>query len=75
MRSLASMAQEQGRSEADVEREILNRQAVPPMLEPADIAGVFLFLASSGCRLADRPMPLGQPWRGDAVNAAVTQWP
>ena len=47
MRSLASMAQEQGRSETDVERDILNRQAVSPMLEPADIAGVFLFLAST----------------------------
>ena len=46
MRSLASMAREQGRSEADVERDILSRQAVQTMLAPADIAGVFLFLAS-----------------------------
>jgi 3-hydroxybutyrate dehydrogenase len=46
MRSLTAMAQEQGRSEAEVEREILARQAVPEMLTPADIAGVFLFLAS-----------------------------
>jgi NAD(P)-dependent dehydrogenase (short-subunit alcohol dehydrogenase family) len=46
MRSLTSMAQTQGRSEAEVEREILSRQANPTMLEPSDIAGVFLFLAS-----------------------------
>ncbi len=50
MRSLTAMAQEQGRSEAEVEREILARQAVPEMLAPADIAGVFLFLASNESR-------------------------
>ena len=50
LRSLTAMALEQGRSEADVEREILARQAVPDMLSPADIAGVFLFLASSESR-------------------------
>lgn len=48
MRSLASMAQEQGRGIDEVERDILSRQAVPVMLEAADIAGVFLFLASDG---------------------------
>lgn len=47
MRSLASMAQAQNRRMEDVERDILARQAVPTMLEPGDIAGVFLFLASS----------------------------
>jgi 3-hydroxybutyrate dehydrogenase len=50
MRSLTAMAQEQGRSAAEVEREILARQAVPDMLTPADIAGVFLFLASLEAR-------------------------
>ena len=50
MRSLTAMAREQGRSGAEVEREILARQAVPEMLSPADIAGVFLFLASSESR-------------------------
>ena len=50
MRSLTAMALEQGRSEAEVEREILARQAVPEMLTPADIAGVFLFLASRESR-------------------------
>jgi NAD(P)-dependent dehydrogenase (short-subunit alcohol dehydrogenase family) len=50
LRSLTAMAQEQGRSEAEVEREILARQAVPEMLTPTDIAGVFLFLASNEAR-------------------------
>ena len=47
MRSLASMAQQQGRSEAEVERDLLAHQALPGMLAPADIAGVYLFLASA----------------------------
>ena len=48
MRSLAAMAHEQGKSEAEVEREILSRQAVPVMLTPEDLADTFLFLASDG---------------------------
>ena len=48
LRSLAAMAQEQGRSETEVEREILSKQALPVMLTPDDLAGVFLFLASEG---------------------------
>ena len=48
LRSLTTMAQEQGRSEAEVEREILSKQAIPEMLTPDDLAGVFLFLASGG---------------------------
>jgi NAD(P)-dependent dehydrogenase (short-subunit alcohol dehydrogenase family) len=47
MASLRSMAQTQGRTEAQVEREILAGQALPGMLAPADIAGVYLFLASA----------------------------
>jgi NAD(P)-dependent dehydrogenase (short-subunit alcohol dehydrogenase family) len=47
MRSLTSMAQQQGRSDADVERELLARQALPGMLTPQDLAGIFLFLASA----------------------------
>lgn len=50
LRSLRSMALQQGRSEAEVEREILSRQALPGMLRPADIAGVYLFLASADAR-------------------------
>lgn len=48
LRSLSAMAKEQGRSEAAMEREILARQAMPVMLTPDDLAGVFLFLASQG---------------------------
>jgi 3-hydroxybutyrate dehydrogenase len=48
MRSLVAMAREQGKSEAEVEREILSRQAVPVMLTPEDLADTFLFLASDG---------------------------
>jgi 3-hydroxybutyrate dehydrogenase len=48
LRSLAAMAQAQHRSEAEVEREILSKQAMPVMLTPEDLAGVFLFLASEG---------------------------
>ncbi|MCM2342439.1 SDR family oxidoreductase [Rhodoferax sp.] len=47
MRSLASMAQQQGRTEAEVERDLLAHQALPGMLAPADIAGIYLFLASA----------------------------
>lgn len=50
LRSLSSMALAQGRSEAEVERDILARQANPTMLEASDIAGVFLFLASHDAR-------------------------
>jgi NAD(P)-dependent dehydrogenase (short-subunit alcohol dehydrogenase family) len=50
LRSLAAMAAQQGRSEAEVEHELLAQQAVPQMLTPADIADVYLFLASDGAR-------------------------
>lgn len=48
--SLQSMAAAQGRSAEEVEQDILSRQALPGMLSPADIAGVYLFLASDGSR-------------------------
>jgi NAD(P)-dependent dehydrogenase (short-subunit alcohol dehydrogenase family) len=48
LRSLTAMAQEQGISEAEAERQILSRQAVPVMLTPEDLADTFLFLASDG---------------------------
>jgi NAD(P)-dependent dehydrogenase (short-subunit alcohol dehydrogenase family) len=47
MRSLASMAQQRGVDAAVLEAEIVARQALPRMLEPAELAGVFLFLASA----------------------------
>ena len=48
--SLQAMAQRQGRPVEQVERELLARQALPQWLAPADIAGVYLFLASSDAR-------------------------
>ncbi len=50
MRSLAAMSVTQGRGEDEVMEEILSAQAVPALLEPADIAGIYLFLASSDAR-------------------------
>ena len=48
--SLHSMAAAQGLSAEQVGRDILTKQAVPEMLEASDIAGVYLFLASSDAR-------------------------
>ena len=48
--SLHSMAASQGRTAAEVERDILSRQAIPEMLDASDIAGVYLFLASRDAR-------------------------
>ena len=48
--SLQSMAAAQGRPMAEVERDILSKQAIPAMLNASDIAGVYLFLASSDAR-------------------------
>jgi NAD(P)-dependent dehydrogenase (short-subunit alcohol dehydrogenase family) len=50
MRSLAAMAANQGRSEDEVLQDILSAQAMPALLEPPDIAGIYLFLASSDAR-------------------------
>jgi NAD(P)-dependent dehydrogenase (short-subunit alcohol dehydrogenase family) len=50
MASLQAMAEKEGRTPAEVEHELLARQALPGMLAPADIAGVFLFLASADAR-------------------------
>jgi len=46
MRSLVAMARTQGRTEAEVERDILAQQARPLMLTPQALAPTFLFLAS-----------------------------
>lgn len=48
--SLRAMAAKEGRPAQDIERELLARQAIPRWLEPADIAGVYLFLASADAR-------------------------
>jgi NAD(P)-dependent dehydrogenase (short-subunit alcohol dehydrogenase family) len=50
MRSLAAMAGERGVSEDVLLQEILASQAFPTLLEPADIAGVYRFLASDDAR-------------------------
>jgi 3-hydroxybutyrate dehydrogenase len=47
MRSLRVMAAEAGRSEEQELAAILNAQAVPELLTPADLAGTFLFLGSA----------------------------
>ena len=41
------MAAQRGVAPQVVEQEIVARQALPQMLEPADLAGMFLFLASA----------------------------
>lgn len=50
MRSLSAMAAKQARPEDEVMQDILGAQALPRLLEPADIAGVYLFLASRDAR-------------------------
>ena len=50
MRSLAAMSVTQGRGVDEVMAELLSAQAMPTLLEPADIAGIYLFLASSDAR-------------------------
>lgn len=47
MRSLAAMAAEAGRDEADLLAEIVGAQALDGLMEPADVAGTYLFLAST----------------------------
>lgn len=46
MASLQAMAQSSRRSEADIEAEISSVQAIGGLMVPADIAGLYLFLAS-----------------------------
>jgi len=47
MRSLAGMAAREGRSEDELLAGIVGAQALPGLMEPADIAGVYLFLSSA----------------------------
>ncbi len=46
MRSLGRMAEESALSEADLLDDIVGAQALPGLMEPADMAGTYLFLAS-----------------------------
>ena len=48
MRSLTVMATAKGVDEATMEKEILANQAIRTFLDPADIAALYLFLASNG---------------------------
>lgn len=48
MNSLRDLAESSGRSEAEVEREIMSAQALDGLMEPADMADIYMFLASSG---------------------------
>ena len=50
LRSLDAMAASSGRSTAETLREILAGQVTQSFLEPQDLAGAFLFLASDGAR-------------------------
>jgi 3-hydroxybutyrate dehydrogenase len=50
MRSLAAMAANQRSSEEEVLHDILCAQAIPALLDPPDIAGIYLFLASADAR-------------------------
>lgn len=50
LRSLDAMARAAGRPAQALLDELLAGQAVPELLEPADLAGAFLFLASDGAR-------------------------
>jgi 3-hydroxybutyrate dehydrogenase len=48
MRSLARLAERAGRAEAELMADILTGQALPGLMQPADIVGPYLFLASDG---------------------------
>lgn len=48
MNSLRELAQASGRSEAEVEAEIMAAQAIDGLMDPADMADIYMFLASSG---------------------------
>ncbi|MEM8657922.1 MAG: SDR family oxidoreductase [Pseudomonadota bacterium] len=50
MRSLAAMSQSSGRPEADLLSEIVGAQALPGLMEPSDMADMYLFLASEAAR-------------------------
>lgn len=50
MLSLKNMSQRTGRSEADLLAEIVDAQVLPGLLEPADLAAPYLFLASDGAK-------------------------
>lgn len=50
MRSLRAMSERSGRAEDDLLAEITGAQALPGLMEPADMAAMYLFLASEAAR-------------------------
>ena len=50
MLSLANMSHRTGRSETDLLAEIVGAQVLPGLLEPDDMAALYLYLASDGAR-------------------------
>jgi 3-hydroxybutyrate dehydrogenase len=46
MRSLTRLSQEQGRPEAEILGEVMAGQALPGLMQPDDVASLYLFLAS-----------------------------
>ncbi|MBN2906723.1 MAG: SDR family oxidoreductase [Rhodobacteraceae bacterium] len=48
MNSLRELAQASGRSEDEVQKEIMSAQAIDGLMDPADMAAPYMFLASSG---------------------------
>ncbi|MEM1432048.1 MAG: SDR family oxidoreductase [Pseudomonadota bacterium] len=50
MRSLGAMSERSGRSEAALLDEITGAQALPGLMEPGDMADIYLFLASAAAR-------------------------
>ncbi|MEM9247852.1 MAG: SDR family oxidoreductase, partial [Pseudomonadota bacterium] len=50
MRSLRAMSEQSGRTEEALLSEIVGAQALPGLMEPADMAEIYLFLASQTAR-------------------------
>ena len=50
MRTLAHMAARSGRSETELLSEIVGAQALGGLMEPSDMADIYLFLASDAAR-------------------------
>lgn len=48
LNSLRELAESSGRSEAEIEQEIMAAQALDGLMEPRDLADIYMFLASSG---------------------------
>lgn len=66
MNSLRDMAQSSGRTEAEVEQEIMSAQAIDGLMEPSDISDLYLFLASaSGANITGQAINID---RGEVMS-------